>query len=346
MIDLSWKNPPDPDFDLVRIVRSETFFPSNPFEGIVVYEGRGTATTDTNVREGVTYYYSIFARDKAGNFSEGSIARAKLIVGIPPEPSPPPLEDFPPAPFVPPLIQEFDLFHIDFIQDGKKIPYIGLDQVPIDGRKDLTVSVDYERLPEILKTLAITVVDPEDPTKTFSFLLRVTPDKTAYRTTLAPFERGGVYAFDVHILDHQNQGLKKLDGQMLVAAAIEGVEVIDIKEKLQKILTVSFCFLLLVLLLLTLILAGIISFVRNKDTRVRKGILIFILILALITVLVLRKTIADEYFCFAFFILLLLLIARGIYAFLKKRFFAYEKDKNSNINHKDDTNTNITSFRP
>jgi len=173
-------------------------------------------------------------------------------------------------------------------------------------------------------------------------LLRVTPDKTTYRTTLSPFERGGVYAFDVHILDHQNQGLKKLDGQMLVAAVIEGVEVIDTKELLQKILTTYFCLFLLIILLLILILVETISCVRHKDARVRKEILIFLLIVALVTVFVMRDAIADEYFCFAFLILLLVLVARGVYTLLK-RFFTDETDEideNKNINNKDDENKN------
>src|SRR5690606_4479282 len=68
---LTWKNPSQ-QFDYVRIVKSETFFPSNPYDGTVLYEGSAQSFFDSNVREGVRYFYTLFVR-KGNEFSSGAL---------------------------------------------------------------------------------------------------------------------------------------------------------------------------------------------------------------------------------------------------------------------------------
>lgn len=334
-VDLKWSNPPDEDFDLVRIVRSEEFFPASPYDGKVVYEGRGESTRDTDVNFGTTYFYSAFAFDKTGNYSEGSIAIGRLVSkGIPPEIIKEPFEEFPPSPEIHPLLEELNLFHIDFIQDGKKIPHIN-NRVLIDGSKELIISIDYELLPEILKTIGFTIQDPEDSEKTFSFLLRVTDDKSTYRTTLAPFGKGGLYAFDVNILDHKNQGIKKLDGTLLAAAVIEEIEVVETVGKLLKeLIEQRFCFLFILLLLLLLMFITVIKFIRkrSKEQTQRKqlSILFFLLLIAFVTIVFFKDSIPEQYFCLLLWILLLLLLSYSIYK-LFKRFLVKKITKEENL---------------
>ncbi len=66
---LSWKNPPT-DFEYVRIVRSDDFFPGTPYEGEVIYEGSAQSYFDSEIESDVRYYYSIFVKGKNG-FSPG-----------------------------------------------------------------------------------------------------------------------------------------------------------------------------------------------------------------------------------------------------------------------------------
>lgn len=318
-VDLTWNNPLDEDFDLVRIVRSVDFFPLSPTEGKVVYEGRGTEGIDTDVEQGVTYYYSAFALDESGNPSEGSIALGRLVgIGEPPEIIDEPLDEFPPAPEIDldPLFEKLSLLLIDFIQDGKKIPHTD-NRVNIDGSKDLTISIDYERLPEILKTVAFTIADPEDQSRTFSFLLRVTPDKKTYRTTIAPFVKGGVYEFDVNILDHKNQGVKKLDGEMLVAAAIVEVEMF---EPLRDLLLAHNCLLLLILLLLVLLISAYLRLYKKMKNRKLFFVVATSILLVIVFSLYFNEQISDQYFCYALILLLLILIPRSMYQLLKRIF--------------------------
>lgn len=77
-INLSWVNPVDSDFAFTRIVRSSTFFPLDPLNGLVVYEGSAQTFVDTNVTPGTLYSYTAFARDLTGNYSSGSLASAMI----------------------------------------------------------------------------------------------------------------------------------------------------------------------------------------------------------------------------------------------------------------------------
>ncbi len=68
-VTLTWKNPSS-DFEYVRIVRSDDFFPGTPYGGEVIYEGSAQSYFDTEVVDNVRYYYSIFVKGKNG-FSPG-----------------------------------------------------------------------------------------------------------------------------------------------------------------------------------------------------------------------------------------------------------------------------------
>ena len=221
-INLSWNNPTDEDFDYVRIVRSEQFFPDNPFEGELVYEGVGTSAQDVNVEIGTTYYYTEFSRDENGNYSSGSIVSGRTVAkGQPPEIVTDPFAEFPESILGGhPLLKDLTLRDFDFIQDGEKIIPTTEDEIFVDGRKNLTISIDYEKLPELLKNIGFTFDDPDEKGKTFSVLLRIDKKKTIYSTTIAPFGRVGTYKLNVHVFDFKNQVIKRLTGSMLVANTI------------------------------------------------------------------------------------------------------------------------------
>ena len=76
---LSWQNPNDNDFIFTRIVRSTIFFPTDPLNGFVVYEGSENGFVDTLVTPGVLYYYTAFTRDLTGNYSSGGVTSAMII---------------------------------------------------------------------------------------------------------------------------------------------------------------------------------------------------------------------------------------------------------------------------
>lgn len=220
-INLSWINPKDPNFAEVRVVRSAEFYPADHLDGVVVYQSKAQGFVDTNVEVGKTYYYTLFVKDKNGNYSSGVVANAKVgtIVG-PNEPVPDVYDSLPKAPFVHPAIEVLNFWDFDFIQDGKKISRHPMSAVEIDGEKNLTISIDYDKIPEVLKSIIVTLRDPEDPTKVFSFILKVNKDKTLYTATIAPLGKSGNYATRIAIVDYKNRGLKATDGTVSVQLAL------------------------------------------------------------------------------------------------------------------------------
>lgn len=216
-ITLTWKNPIT-DFDSVRIVRSDKTYPRDISDGKVVYEGSGERFVDTDVVQGVFYYYTVFSKDKSDNYSSGAITGARLlrpgeIITINPDLFNGIVEA--PRGSVAEQIKELTLKDFNFSQAGENLAFVG-DTVFLRGDRNLKISLDYSKVPEVLKTIVINLRDKDDPTKIFSFLLRVNKEKTAYEALIAPLERSGVYGLGVLILDHKNQGLKKLSGFLLV----------------------------------------------------------------------------------------------------------------------------------
>ena len=224
-ITLKWENPSDLDFKAIRIMRSENFYPAGPLDGKLVYEGTAQQIIDSELEKGKQYYYSIFSRDETGNYSSGAIASSQLLevadinVGVSVTQSPDfkdPFKEISKDIRPHPQIEKITVLDFDFTQQAEKISFAG-NEIKIDGRKDLKISLDYDKVPEVLKTIAITVHDPENYNKTFSFLLRVNKEKSSYEAAIGALGKGGIYPVDITVLDYKNQGLKKISGQLSVS---------------------------------------------------------------------------------------------------------------------------------
>ncbi len=268
-IALSWNNPINQNFDSVRIIRSDKFFPRDIFDGEVIYEGKSESYLDENVGVGVTYYYSIFTKDKDGNYSSGALASARLKIPGEKETgevSADPFANISVLKNVDLVISNLSLLDFDFIQNGIKLANIG-NNVNVDGNLNLTISLEYRKVPEILKTIAFTLIDPEDSTKVFPFLLRVNKDKTAFEATIAPLGRSGKYEMKIIVLDYKNQGLKRLEGSLQAFVFEKAAEFL----KNNKIDFVDL-YKLLILLALILLIAYIIKIHFKKEEEKRDGI--------------------------------------------------------------------------
>jgi hypothetical protein len=252
-IELRWTNPRDPRFNDVRIVRTEGFYPIDQFDGTPIYEGDGESFIDTSAKPGVTYYYAIFARSLLGEYSSGALAQARIAIpGEEPVSSViDPFADIPQAKDVHPMIKALTLADFDFIQDGKNLVTVG-KTIAIRGDKNLTIRLKYDKVPEILKTVAFTLQDPTDPTKVFPFLLRVNSDKTYYESTIGSLGRSGRYGMSVVILDYENNGLLRLDGTL--AALAFSAPLFDFAKSFDFLgLLILLLFIILVILAITLL---------------------------------------------------------------------------------------------
>ncbi|MCX6713813.1 MAG: hypothetical protein NTV48_01775, partial [Candidatus Vogelbacteria bacterium] len=93
------------------------------------------------------------------------------------------------------------------------------NQVNIYGEKNLTIKFNAKVLPDVLKTVGITIYDPEDSTRSFSFLLKENADRSAYLATIEPLLKNGTYPISIFIINHQDQTIKKIDGKLIISGA-------------------------------------------------------------------------------------------------------------------------------
>jgi hypothetical protein len=249
-ISLSWINPTDSRFNDVRIVRTEGFYPIDQYDGLPLYEGDGESFIDTTAKPGVTYYYAIFSRDRSTQYSSGALAQARIALPgeIATTTIADPFANIPQAKNVDPRIRALTLSDFEFVQDGKNLATVG-ETVAINGDKNLTIRLKYEKVPEILKTVAFTLKDPNDSTRVFPFLLRINSDKTYYEATIGALGKSGRYGMSVTILDYENNGLMRLDGTL---AALAFTPVISFSSGF------DFFGLLILLLIIILIILAII----------------------------------------------------------------------------------------
>jgi len=78
-ISLSWINPDNSDFVGVLIRRKTSGYPTDQTDGILVYNAIGTSYIDTNIINGVTYYYKVFSYDGVPNYASGLSASATPV---------------------------------------------------------------------------------------------------------------------------------------------------------------------------------------------------------------------------------------------------------------------------
>lgn len=180
---LRWKNPPDPDFKLVKIFRSTKFYPQAPFQdAILIYEGKENSFLDKNLKNYVKYFYTAVAVDEAGNFSSGALAWAI--------PLPLSLQDF------------------QFVQEGEVLP-IEEERVKVKANLPFLIYLPIEKVPAKTKSIILNLKDKKET----NFFFQESETKTFYFTKIQL--EPGEYSFFVYFLDAQNRTLKQISGKIL-----------------------------------------------------------------------------------------------------------------------------------
>lgn len=221
-IDLTWQNPVFAQFSAVRIMRmTSPSVSGGPLEGILVYDGSGQSVTDSSVDFDTTYFYTAFVRDTGSpaNYSSGSVDSAT----VPPEeeeeePPPSPCDDCDPFEVFPKgrSTSTLSLGDFQFIQDGELVQFFaGGEVIQVNGAKNLTVLLPYNKAPKSLKIIGMTIADSVGSGKSFSVILRVNAKKTEYSATIGELPDGS-YPFKIHLIDYADQSIKVLAGTLYV----------------------------------------------------------------------------------------------------------------------------------
>ncbi len=175
----------------------------------MVYEDTGESARDHGAAiEDTIQYYTVFSYDDNGNVSSGAVVAIRIdkdgatIVDI--------------DEIIDETLDELGLTLTDFefLQDERVLPQEE-NTVYIDGAKQLTIRISYELLPEHLKSILVTLVDPEDRDKVFSFLLRIDKEREYYTATLAPLGVSGVFPIRIAVFDFKTQQVGYADGSLV-----------------------------------------------------------------------------------------------------------------------------------
>lgn len=216
---LSWTLPNSmPTTGLVRIVQSQYGYPVFINDGIVVYEGRATKVTDTAaLARHDRVFYTAFVIDMEGLVSSGAIAQVSATrEGATVTPSGvllPEVPSFDQASTAPGfIVPTKEIISIDMPQpsdivvtQADEVYTFELDSIALASDDTFTVSIQSEVIIGDFKTIIVTLTDPRGSGNTFSFLLRLNADRTAYEATIAAVQVAGLSDLMVEIYDYNAQ---------------------------------------------------------------------------------------------------------------------------------------------
>jgi chitodextrinase len=215
---LSWKLPVDEDLSHVRIVRSHLGYPSYPIDGAIVYQGTGMSFKDKDILlEYSPVYYTAFVYDNKGNISSGAITVAFSQGNTPGglDSKTEGLLDFVGTPGV--YETASSSLNADRLTSDMRMPDISdisITQVNLnyifdnadiylDGQNSFSVHLPKDKVVGNLKSIIVSVLDPTDNRKSYSYLLKINQERTAYTATIPAINVFGDSQIRVEIYDYE-----------------------------------------------------------------------------------------------------------------------------------------------
>lgn len=95
-----------------------------------------------------------------------------------------------------------DLSHIQLLQGNKKLSFAE-PKLELLSDQQFVISIPKEVVTVHLKSIIATLTDPTDSRKTYSVLLRLNKEKTAYEAVIAPLMVEGMSQITIDIYDYQ-----------------------------------------------------------------------------------------------------------------------------------------------
>lgn len=206
-VELSWKNPDIEDIAYIRVLSNDYFYPLDRTNGWLVYEGLNEKVRDKRFLE-ANRFYTVFVFDNAGNRSSGAV----VYVGSGQVVIPPFFEsDLLYDPY-----SGFEFSDLEIYQGGQALPQFD-GSVTIERQSETIFRIPYNELPENLKTVILTLTDPQDNTKTLSFLLAINAERTAYEAAIGELTILGYYETTINIYDYSARVVAKESGGIIVS---------------------------------------------------------------------------------------------------------------------------------
>lgn len=208
---LKWLLPENTPIKSIRVVRSHLGFPTDINDGAIVFDGISTTVRDVGALQFYSsQYYSVFVVGEDGTISSGAVALMRqneavvvlngegvaTTTGSSSLPGSLGVEEIP--------LFGLELENILLEQDGQRFSFFS-DKVDLINTQDFTISIARDALPEHLKSIIVTLTDPTDQRRSYSFLLRINKAGTAYEAMVAPLGVVGASRLQVEIFDFERK---------------------------------------------------------------------------------------------------------------------------------------------
>jgi hypothetical protein len=217
-VELSYTIPEGEAGARVRVVRSHLGFPGDFFDGALVYEGDSEEVYDSAaLARFAREYYTVFLIREDGSVSSGAVVVAEREGVSTGEPS-----DLP-AVIVPSsqpkttstvpvqgsgqreiLLKKFASSSIVIVQNEHMFSFAD-ESVRLSSQDPFTLSIAKNTLPNHLKSIVVTLLDPTNQRRSYSFLLRLNQLGTAYEAVVAPLSIAGASELTVDIYDFEQR---------------------------------------------------------------------------------------------------------------------------------------------
>lgn len=217
---ISWSNPVLEPGSVVRVIANNSFFPLDPADGRVIYEGTGESYRQLSVYPQYTeMYYTAFVL-REGESSSGMLAYVTWPSERPTVADTISINDLPSlisssssSTTTDSSISSYVLMFgdLEFIQNHQI--HVGVTGViNLDPHQSFMVRIPYTAVPEHLKAIVLTLIDPEDSEKAAIFLLRINTEKTYYQAVIGPLQRNAQFPLSVRVFDFQTKIITAVEG--------------------------------------------------------------------------------------------------------------------------------------
>lgn len=226
-VSVSYDIPDTVSVETIRIVRNHLGYPSDSTDGAVVYDGLATTFIDEGaLTTHRTQFYTVFVVATTGTISSGAVGLVSLdtteagpdgtVVSTTTASSSEPEIG----------LTGLEMSMIKLFQLGREYSFFDTT-ISLSYKDSFTLKIPIEALPKHLKSIVVTLLDPTNQRQSYSFLLRLNKDQTAYEATIAPLYVRGVSRLQVQVFDYDRQSVglyrKQIDFVVLSTEAEQEV---------------------------------------------------------------------------------------------------------------------------
>jgi chitodextrinase len=252
----------------IRVVRSHLGFPVDLYDGAVVFDGVARSVFDGAALKGnEVQYYTVFVIASDGSVSSGAVVMAvrQSAEGTGAVPVVPGEGDPSVGPGEDPETLVIDLLETqDIILTQEHTSYTFLDNdISLSHTAPFTLSIPREALPKHLKSILVTLLDPTDQRRSYSFLLRLNKTGTAYEATIAPLNVLGTSRLLVEVYDFDQLVIGRYSKQIVFSQVVSDKAVVIFPDLLLETASRAWSSVLLILGLLLGILC-IFWFIKRR----------------------------------------------------------------------------------